>query len=404
MNAPIKTDSIDIKAPDDQQEGTQSRLARWLKQPGERVAANEPVVELETDKVAMEVAAPAAGVLGEILVAAGSDVAPGTVLARIATGAAEVPATTAPVPEAARRIIAEPSERGQKLSPLVKRLLGLHAIDPAALTGTGIGGRIRRDDVLAYVARQDAAPAQPATAPVPARSAGTTWVPHDTMRRRIADHMVQSLLHTAPHVTSVFEADLSRIIAHRAAHKAAFAAKGVKLTLSAYFVAASAAAIAAVPEVNARFHPDGLEIFPDANIGIGTALGDKGLIVPVIQRAQTLNLFGIAERLQTLTEKARTGTLAPEDVRGGTFTISNHGVSGSLVATPIIINQPQSAILGVGKVEKRVCVVTIDGHDTIQIRQKAFVSLTIDHRALDGYQTNSFLSKLVATIETWPDD
>ena len=335
--------------------------------------------------------------LAEILAAEGVDVAPGTVLGRIALGAAAV---GAPVIE--QKIEpAQPTcdERAPRLSPLVKRLLKLHQVDAATISGTGLGGRIRRDDVIAYVNARDTKPVA-----VPQRQENTTWVAHDTMRRRIAAHMVESLLHTAPHVTSIFEADLSRIMAHREAHKAAFAQKGVKLTLTAYFVAASVEAIAAVPQVNSRFHDDGLEIFPNANIGIGTALGDKGLIVPVIKEAQSLNLYGIAERLHALTEKARAGKLTPEDVRGGTFTISNHGVSGSLVATPIIINQPQSAILGVGKVEKRVCVIDVGGHDSIQIRPKAFVTLTIDHRVLDGFQTNAFLTKLIEVIENWPEE
>jgi 2-oxoglutarate dehydrogenase E2 component (dihydrolipoamide succinyltransferase) len=221
------------------------------------------------------------------------------------------------------------------------------------------------------------------------------------MRRRIAEHMARSVA-TAPHVTAVFEADLSAIIAHRAAHQDAFAARGARLTLTAYFVAAAARALQAVPQVNATFHADALELHPHCNIGVGTALGNEGLIVPVIPRAETLGLFGIAERLTQLTAAARANRLAPEDVRGGTFTISNHGVSGSLVAAPVIINQPQVAILGVGKTEKRVVVREIEGQDAILVRPMCYVSLTIDHRALDGFQTNTFLAKLVETLETWP--
>ncbi|MFO1402646.1 MAG: 2-oxo acid dehydrogenase subunit E2 [Steroidobacteraceae bacterium] len=243
-----------------------------------------------------------------------------------------------------------------------------------------------------------------AGAPVASAAAtapGARLVPHTAMRRRIAEHMARSVA-TAPHVTAVFEADLSAIIAHRAAHQEAFAARGAKLTLTAYFVAASARALQAVPQVNATFHADALELHPHCNIGVGTALGNEGLIVPVIPRAETLGLFGIAERLTALTAAARANRLAPEDVRGGTFTISNHGVSGSLVAAPVIINQPQVAILGVGKTEKRVVVHEIDGQDAILVRPMCYVSLTIDHRALDGFQTNTFLSKLVETLETWP--
>lgn len=401
----------DILAPADQQEGTRSRLIRWLKQPGEQVTAHEPLVELETDKVALEVSAPVSGILKEILMSEETDVAPGTLLGRIETGA--IAQTDLLSSEAASKTSETPSSRAappteatrsRKLSPLVRRLLALHKVDAANIQGTGLGGRIRRDDVLAYVAKADGADAPPTVPAPPASNLQGNFIPHDNMRQRIASHMVESLLHKAPHVTSVFEADFSQIIAHRNTHKEAFAAQGIKLTLTAYFVIAAARAIAAVPSVNSRYHEDGLEIFPDANIGVGTALGDKGLIVPVIPRVQTLNLLGVAQQLDILTERARAGKLSPEDVRGGTFTISNHGVSGSLLATPIIINQPQSAILGIGKLEKRVSVVTHDGQDSLQIRPKAYVTLTIDHRVLDGFQTNSFLSHLVTTINNWPLD
>ncbi|GAG10257.1 unnamed protein product, partial [marine sediment metagenome] len=220
-------------------------------------------------------------------------------------------------------------------------------------------------------------------------------IPHTSMRKRIAENMVASLMHTAPHVTSVFEADLSAVMRHRKSHKAEFAKRGTPLTLTAYFVAASVAAIRKVPQANSRWHDDHLEIFGDINIGIGTALGDQGLIVPVLHQAEQKNLKGIAAALADLTGRARNGKLSPADVRGGTFTISNHGVSGSLIATPIIINQPQSSILGVGKIEKRVKVKEVDGEDVISIRPTCYISLTIDHRVLDGYQTNAFLSELV---------
>ncbi len=252
--------------------------------------------------------------------------------------------------------------------------------------------------MLAFVESRTPAP-EPASEP--ASGDASDWIPHTSMRRRIAEHMAESLT-TAPHVTSVFEADFSRIIAHRNKHKADFERRGVKLTFTAYFVAALAEAARAVPTVNSRFHNDGLEVFHDVNVGVGTALGTEGLIVPVIHKAQSLSLFGIAERLQALTEKARTGKIEAADVKGGTITISNHGVSGSLVATPIIINQPQSAILGIGKLEKRLTVVEVDGQDTIQIRPRAYVTLTIDHRVLDGFQTNTCLAKLVEVIESWP--
>ena len=223
------------------------------------------------------------------------------------------------------------------------------------------------------------------------------------MRRSNAEHMSRSVA-TAPHVTAVFEADFSAIAAHRAKHKDAYAEQGAALTYSAYIVRAAAEAMKASPNVNARWHDDFLEVFEDANIGMGVALGDKGLIVPVIRRAQALSLLDTAKQLTDLTERARKNQLKPADVQGGTFTISNHGVSGSLVATPIIINQPQSAILGVGKLEKRVVVREVEGADAMVIKPMAYVSLTIDHRVLDGHQTNAWLTRFVDLIETWPLD
>jgi 2-oxoglutarate dehydrogenase E2 component (dihydrolipoamide succinyltransferase) len=217
------------------------------------------------------------------------------------------------------------------------------------------------------------------------------------MRKRIAEHMSRSL-QTAPHVTAVFEADFTAIAAHRAAHKADFTRQGANLTFTPYFVVASVAAMKAAPAVNGRWFDDRIEIYDDINIGIGTALGEKGLIVPVIQRAQSLSLLEIARQLTDLTERARAGKLAQSDVQGGTFSISNHGVSGSLIAAPIIIHQPQSAILGVGKLEKRAVV----RGDTIHIRPMAYVTLTIDHRVIDAFQTNAWLTRFVEALETWP--
>jgi 2-oxoglutarate dehydrogenase E2 component (dihydrolipoamide succinyltransferase) len=229
------------------------------------------------------------------------------------------------------------------------------------------------------------------------------FVPHDKMRLRIAENMLSSVSQ-APHVTAMFEADFSAIAAHRNRHKEDWAKKGVKLTYTAYLVAAAAEAMKVAPAINSRWHSDRLEIYDDVNIGVGTALGTKGLIVPVIPKVQQLSLKGIAAQLDQLTEKARAEKLGPSDIRGGTFTISNHGVSGSLFAAPIIINQPQSAILGVGKVQKRVVVREVSGIDTIQIRPMAYVSLTIDHRVVDGHQTNGWLSRFVELIENWPLD
>lgn len=379
---------IDIRAPLEQ-EGTKATLRAWFKRVGEALAENEPLAELETDKVAVEIASPCAGVLAEIRAAPNTDIHPGEVIARLrAEGAAASPAPTSPA------TLAPPAggEPELRLSPAVRRLLSETGLDPRAISGTGRGGRLTREDVAAAAARP--APAASETAATPGR------VPHSPMRRRIAEHMSRSLA-TAPHVTAVFEADFTAVAAHRARNKAEFARAGAHLTFTAYAVAAAVQAMAAAPAVNSRWHDDFLELFSDVNIGIGTALGVDGLVVPVIQRAQTLSLLGIAQRLTELTERARSNRLTPADMRDGTFSISNHGVSGTLVAAPIIINQPQSAILGLGKLEKRVVVRDVDGIDTIQIRPMAYVSLTIDHRALDGAQTNAWLSHFVATLESW---
>jgi 2-oxoglutarate dehydrogenase E2 component (dihydrolipoamide succinyltransferase) len=216
------------------------------------------------------------------------------------------------------------------------------------------------------------------------------------MRRSIATHMAKSVT-VAPHVTSVFEADLSAVVTHREANKDAFAKDGARLTYTAYFVRAIIEAVRAVPEANARWHDDAVEIWEDVNVGIATALGNEGLIVPVLRQAQNLDLAGTATALHDFTERARTNALTPKDVQDGTITISNHGVSGSLLAAPIIINQPQSSILGVGKLEQRA--VVRDG--AVVARPMAYVTLTIDHRVLDGFSANKFLTTWVETIENW---
>ncbi|MGH7024433.1 MAG: 2-oxo acid dehydrogenase subunit E2 [Candidatus Dormibacterales bacterium] len=378
---------VDLVVPDEQ-EGTEAVVRAWLKAVGEAVAKDEPVVELETDKVAVEVAAPVAGVLTEQTLAVDAEAGPGAVLGRIRVGKATArPAEAAKIQETKPLAANEP-----RLSPAVRRLVRESGLDPSGLAGSGRDGRLTRADVAGEIARRGV---------VPAAEGGARRVPHDRMRRQIAEHMSRSLS-VAPHVTAVFEADFSAVIADREARKAALAAKGVPLTYTAYIVVAAAQAMNAAPAVNSRWHEDHLELFDDANIGIGVALGEKGLVVPVVRRAQVLDLIEIAGRLADLTERARAGRLAAADVQGGTFSISNHGVSGSLIAAPIIINQPQSAILGVGKLEKRVVAREVGGVDTIQIRPMAFVSLTIDHRVIDAAQTNAWLSRFVEVLETWP--
>jgi len=411
---------IDVIVPKEQ-EGTQAVVRAWLKAVGDRVEVNDPLVELETDKVAVEVPAPAAGVLREILLDSNADAVPGAVLGRIAPMveiASTVQAEPVEVPSSsgdgeerepfdklrANGFAKKPLDPELRLSPAVKRALLQHDVDPAKIEGTGRDGRITRADVDRAVAAASAAPKPQPRMPEPGDgSIASHSVPHDRMRLRIAENMLSSVTQ-APHVTAMFECDFSAIIAHRERHKAAWAKKGIKLTYTAYIVAAAAEAMKVAPAINSRWHEDRLEIYDDINIGVGTALGNKGLIVPVLREVQNLNLKGIAAGLDELIERARSEKLTAQDVKGGTFTISNHGVSGSLFATPIIINQPQSAILGVGKLEKRVVVREIGGVDAIQIRPMCYVSLTIDHRVVDGHQTNGWLSRFVELLETWPAD
>lgn len=391
-----------------EQEGTEAKILHWYAQAGEHVTEGDPLVELETDKVTLEVPAPVAGVLREVLMQPGAEAKPGEILARIDAGgeggvASETPApepmaTDAPgaKPSPAARLIRE-----TRHSPAVRKALAETGLDPAELTGSGREGRLTRDDVRRAAARHANAPKPSGSQPAQRKASDrSTFVPHDRMRLRIAENMLNSVT-SAPQVTAVFEADFGALMAHRAAHKRACEAEGIALSYTAYIVHACVAAMERVPSVNSRWHENGLELFSDVNIGVGTALGDKGLVVPVIRQAQNLSLKGIATQLQDLTARAREGKLTAGEMKGGTFTISNHGVSGSLFASPIIINQPQSAILGVGKLEKRVVVRELDGTDSIQIRPMAYVSLTIDHRVLDGHQTNSWLSAFVEALEGW---
>jgi 2-oxoglutarate dehydrogenase E2 component (dihydrolipoamide succinyltransferase) len=399
--------TIDILVPHEQ-EGTKAIVRSWLKQIGDQISENDPLVELETDKVTQEVPAPVTGTLIEILLDTDAEATPGALLGRVRTGdASDAQAELAEASEAPLRQAQgerEATHHTIGLSPAVRRAIRTHDIDPTTITGTGKGGRITRADVDRAIVAREATPTPPSVRPslvaerVPG---GVQSIPHDRMRLAIAQNMLASVT-TAPHVTAVFECDFSAIIAHRQKHKAAFERDGANLTFTAYFIAACVEAMKVAPAINSRWFDDRLEIYEDINIGIGTALGDKGLIVPVVQRTQDLSLLGIAARLGELIARARDNKLSGADVRGGTFTISNHGVSGSLFASPIIINQPQSAILGIGKTEKRVVVREAGGIDAIQIRPMAYVSLTIDHRVVDGHQTNGWLSRFVEVIENWP--
>jgi len=437
---------IEIRAPAEQTEGTRSQLLRWLKRPGERVAQNEPLIEIETDKVTVEVASPAAGVLREILKHEQEEIAPGELLGRLESegvvaaaaataardtgGTAAAHATTPGTGTSAVLASGSPASvgaaaAGAPLSPAVRRLLAEHGLSAEAVRGSGPAGRITVEDVLRGASQAGSAGAErsrvasaaaagtaaaavaadagkAASAPAAEPLAGIRRVPHSAVRRRIAEHMVQSLLHAAPHVTTVFEADLSTVLADRMRRREEFERRGAPLTLSAYFVQAAVAAIRAVPEANSRWTDAALEIYAAMNIGIATAVEGVGLIVPVLREAQARDLYDTAHALHDLVTRARAGKLSPAEVRGGTFTISNHGVSGSLLAAPIIINQPQSAILGIGKLERRPVVVGDGAQERIAVQPRCYVSLTLDHRVMDGHQANRFMQVFVETLAHWP--
>jgi len=390
---------IEVRVPDEQ-EGTKAVVRAWLKQIGEAVAENDPLVELETDKVTQEVPAPAAGVLAEIVLDTDAEAVPGAVLGRISTDKSVRPERSAqrevegrgtPPSEERPSTSLRTNEVGEtRLSPSVKRALLQHGIDPARISGTGRGGRITREDVDRAVADATFVSAEP-------KRLSPHDIPHDRMRLKIAENMVRAVT-DAPHVTALFEADFSAI----AAHKKALAERGQKLSYTAYIVKAAAEAMAVAPAINGRWESDRIAISPTIDIGVGTALGEKGLVVPVVKDAGALSLEEIGARLDDMTRRAREGQLTGADVSGGSFTISNHGVSGSLLAAPIIIHQGQAAILGVGKLEKRVVVREVDGEDAILILPMAYVTLTIDHRVVDGHQTNAWLTRFVEILESWP--
>jgi 2-oxoglutarate dehydrogenase E2 component (dihydrolipoamide succinyltransferase) len=378
-----------------------------LKQVGDAVSVNDPLVELETDKVTQEVPSPGAGVLTEILLDTDAEAVPGALLGRLSTEfvrperrpEAEVEGRLAQAAERPSTSL-KTSEVGEgretRLSPSVRRACLQHGIDASRIQGTGRNGRVTREDVDRAVAGATVVSVgEPSTAQP--RQFSATDIPHDRMRTTIAENMVRAV-GEAPHVTAVFEADFSAI----AAHKAAMAAKGVKLSYTAYIVKAAAEAMAVAPAINGRWEKDRVAISPTIDIGVGTALGEKGLVVPVVKDALGLTLEQVGQTLDDLTRRAREGKLERSDVSGGSFTISNHGVSGSLLAAPIILHQGQAAILGIGKLEKRVIVREVEGQDAILVRPMAYVTLTIDHRVVDGHQTNAWLSRFVEILETWP--
>jgi 2-oxoglutarate dehydrogenase E2 component (dihydrolipoamide succinyltransferase) len=412
----------------------EGKVSRWLKKVGEPVKLYEPILEVETDKVTTEVTAAGEGVVLKLYFNEGDVVKAGTVIAFIGVVGEAPPvggAAGGPVAEAVLATTAKHGNgAGARISPVVARIAAEHKVDVSSIAGTGEGGRVTKKDILAYLEHQkQAAPVveaklepweQPglgelfrpseevfgqAAVPVPIVSSPPTVsaagesVPLTSVRKAIADHMVLSK-RTSPHVTTVFEVDMSRVVAHRTASKAAFERDGVNLTFTPYFAAATIAALKQHPLVNSSWSDSGIVLHRSINLGMAVSLGADGLIVPVIKNAETLNLLGLARAVNDLADRARRKQLKPDDVQGGTFTITNHGTSGSLFATPII-NQPQCGILGVGLIQKRVVVVTSGGVDSIAIKPMCYVGLTFDHRILDGNSADNFVASLRQGLENW---
>jgi pyruvate dehydrogenase E2 component (dihydrolipoamide acetyltransferase) len=432
---------IDVVMPQMGESIVEGTLTKWLKKAGEHVERDEPLFEISTDKVDTEIPAPAAGVLKEVLVEEGKTVAISTVVGRIEEGAgngasapapaaaapapappqaepekapppadaAPAPAQPAPAPAPAQ---AEAETPGGPLSPLVKKMAREYGIDLRQVKGTGAGGRISKQDLDAYMSAQGArtmaqasapgAPAEPAAPAAPAmpRAEGprTRIEPMSTMRIKIAEHMVMSK-RTSAHVTTVHKTDMTKIAKLRDRHKAEFQQRyGYSLTFLPFVIAATVEAIHEFPLLNASIEGNNIIYHNEINIGIAVAL-ENGLIVPVIRNADEKNVVGLQRSIVDLATRARSRQLKPDEVQGGTFSITNFGSFGSVFATPVI-NQPQVAILGIGAVEKAPVVID----DAIGIRSVAYLALTFDHRLIDGAVADQFTDRVKAALENWSQD
>lgn len=392
-------------------EGT---LVKWLINEGDTIQEGDAILEIETDKVTVEVNAETSGTVQQIIASVGDVVNVGETLAIIDDGSVDhmpdtaktVSADTvsqAPIPEKQALPITDQAIRS---SPVVARMAKEHDLDLSEVTGTGRDGRITKRDVEAYLNEQaKPAPAQTSPPPTPTHTTATHHpVKYDAddgeiqaltgMRRSIAEHMVMSK-QTSPHATTFFEFDYKAVADHRAKNRAIFEKDGVKLTYMPYLVMAVAEALKKHPLVNSSWTDDGILYRKSIHLGMAVAV-PTGLLVPVIRDADQLNLLGLAKTINDLAERGRNNKLKPDDLKGGTFTVTNHGASGSLMGAPII-NQPQAGILGVGMIEKRVKVIG----DAIAIRPCAYVSFSFDHRILDGATADAFVMDIKQRIENW---
>ena len=401
--------STDVVMPQMGESIAEGTIVRWIKKVGEVVARDEPLFEISTDKVDAEIPSPVAGVVIEIRAREGETVPVNSVVAVIGQegsrpsaieAAHEAPppaglgarvAAPAPAPQDEADGTATPSvDDGmqRRPSPIVRKMAQEHGVDLSQVQGTGSAGRVTREDVLAFVA---ARPGAGAAGPAAGRA-----VPMSVMRRKIADHMVASL-RTSAHVYTVFEVSFERVAGIRSARKAEFERAGVKPTYLAFIVAAAARALRAVPAINASVDGDNIVHHDEVNIGIAVAL-DWGLIVPIVKMADEQDLLALSRSIADLAERARNKQLKPEDVSGGTFTVTNPGAFGSMFGTPII-NQPQVAILGVGNIDKRPVVVD----DAVAARLMAHLSLGFDHRVIDGAVADRFMSEMKRALENWKE-
>ena len=380
--------AVEIKVPAVGESVTEGAVARWFKKDGEAVRANEPLVELETDKATTEIVAPASGTL-RIRAKEGQTVSVGTVVGHIEEGAAPPPKDGSPKPQKKPDKPAPPAEEAPPLSPAVRRLVAAKGIDVRGLTGTGPRGRITEHDVLAHAEQQQAAP--PAAPPdQPRRGSRERMSP---IRQRIAERLVAAQ-QTAAILTTFNEADLSAVLELRTRYKESFPKRhGVGLGFMAFFVKACVTALRAFPVVNAWIEGDEIVYHDECHIGVAVST-EKGLMVPVVRDADRLSFAEIEKRIAELAQKARDGKIGVADLQGGTFTITNGGVFGSMLSTPIL-NPPQSAILGMHTIQKRP--VAVD--DQVVIRPMMYLALSYDHRLIDGRDAVSFLVRVKECVE-----
>jgi len=406
--------SIEVKVPTLGESVSEATVGQWLKKPGEAVALDEPIVSLETDKVAVDVPAPAAGILGALLVKEGDTVSVGALIALIeaAGSAAAVAPAPAPAPVAAPVAAAAPAPTpapipalakaasdadAAALSPAVRRAVLEYGIDPATVTGTGAGGRLTKEDVLAAAQAKAASPAPAAVATVPASVAAPgrneERVKMTRLRQTIAKRL-KSAQENAALLTTFNDVDMSAVMAARDKFKDAFEKKhGIKLGFMSFFAKASCLALKDIPSVNARIEGD--EIIYHDYVDISVAVSaPNGLVVPVVRNCDKLSFAGIEQAIAGFGKKARDGTLTMDDMKGGTFTISNGGVFGGLMSTPII-NPPQSAVLGLHRIEDRPVV----RNGQIVIRPMMYIALSYDHRLIDGREAVTALKTIKEAIE-----